>query len=77
MAFSRRRLCVKKRRARLAHNQSRTPILVANARRSFDFVYDQLASGRRFRIACELSAVIARRCTKPWLIVCCTQLARR
>ncbi len=46
-------LTVRKRRARRRAVGSRTPILVearANARWSLDFVHDQLALGRRFRI---------------------------
>jgi putative transposase len=46
-------LTVRKRRARWRAVGSRTPILVearANARWSLDFVHDQLALGRRFRI---------------------------
>jgi putative transposase len=46
-------LTVRKRRARRRAVGTRTPILVearVNARWSLDFVHDQLASGRRFRI---------------------------
>lgn len=46
-------LTVRKRRARRRAVGTRAPILVeavANARWSLDFVHDQLASGRRFRI---------------------------
>jgi putative transposase len=46
-------LTVRKRRARRRAVGTRTPILVearANARWSLDFVYDQLAPGRRFRV---------------------------
>jgi putative transposase len=46
-------LTVRKRRARSRAVGTRTPILVearVNARWSLDFVHDQLASGRRFRI---------------------------
>ena len=46
-------LTVRKRRARRRAAGTRAPILVeaaANARWSLDFVYDQFASGRRFRI---------------------------
>jgi transposase InsO family protein len=46
-------LTVRKRRARRRAAGTRTPILVAarvNARWSLDFVHDQLAPGRRFRI---------------------------
>jgi putative transposase len=46
-------LAVKKRRARRRATGTRAPILVearANARWSLDFVHDQLACGRRFRI---------------------------
>jgi putative transposase len=46
-------LTVRKRRARRRAIGTRTPILVeakANARWSLDFVHDQLAHGRRFRI---------------------------
>jgi transposase InsO family protein len=46
-------LTVRKRRARRRAVGTRTPILVAakaNARWSIDFVHDQLACGRRFRI---------------------------
>jgi putative transposase len=46
-------LCVRKRRARRKANGTRAPILVeakANARWSLDFVHDQFANGRRFRI---------------------------
>jgi putative transposase len=46
-------LAVKKRRARRRATGTRVPILVearANARWSLDFVHDQLACGRRFRI---------------------------
>lgn len=46
-------LAVRKRRARRKAVGTRTPILVeatANARWSLDFVHDQMASGRRFRI---------------------------
>ena len=46
-------LAVRKRRARRKAVGSRTPILVEaqpNARWSLDFVHDQLACGRRFRI---------------------------
>jgi putative transposase len=46
-------LTVRKRRARRRAVGSRAPILVetaANARWSLDFVHDQFASGRRFRI---------------------------
>ena len=46
-------LTVRKRRARRRAVGARTPILVearANARWSLDFVYDQLAPGRRFRV---------------------------
>jgi putative transposase len=44
---------VRKRRARRRAVGTRAPILVeaeANARWSLDFVHDQFASGRRFRI---------------------------
>ena len=46
-------LTVRKRRARRRAVGTRTPILVeakANARWSLDFVHDQFARGRRFRI---------------------------
>ena len=46
-------LTVRKRKARRRAIGTRTPILVeakVNARWSFDFVHDQLAQGRRFRI---------------------------
>src|SRR4249920_3521357 len=46
-------LAVRKRRARRKAIGTRTPILVeakANARWSLDFIHDQLACGRRFRI---------------------------
>ena len=46
-------LTVRKRRSRRRALGTRAPILVeavANARRSLDFVHDQLACGRRFRI---------------------------
>jgi len=46
-------LAVRKRRARRKAVGTRTPILIeakANARWSLDFVHDQLACGRRFRI---------------------------
>ena len=46
-------LTVRKRRARRRAVGTRTPILIearANARWSLDFVHDQLACGRRFRI---------------------------
>jgi putative transposase len=46
-------LTVRKRRARRRADQTRTPILVEakpNARWSLDFVHDQFACGRRFRI---------------------------
>lgn len=46
-------LSVKKRKGRRRATGTRAPILVqarANARWSLDFVHDQLASGRRFRI---------------------------
>lgn len=90
-------LAVKKRRARRRATGTRAPILVEarpDARWSLDFVHDQLACGRRFRIlnvmddvtreclasvadtsisgtrvARELSAAIARRGTKPQMIV--------
>jgi putative transposase len=47
-------LTVRKRRARRRAVGTRAPILVeaaANARWSLDFVHDQLACGRRFRIS--------------------------
>lgn len=46
-------LCVRKRRARRRAVGTRAPILVeakANARWSLDFVHDQFACGRRFRV---------------------------
>jgi hypothetical protein len=46
-------LAVRKRRARRKAIGTRTPILVeakVNARWSLDFIHDQLACGRRFRI---------------------------
>ena len=46
-------LTVRKRKARRRAIGTRTPILVeakVNARRSLDFVHDQFAQGRRFRI---------------------------
>ncbi len=46
-------LTVRKRKARRRAIGTRTPILVeakVNARRSLDFIHDQLAQGRRFRI---------------------------
>ena len=46
-------LAVRKRRARRKAVGTRTPILVeakVNARWSLDFIHDQLACGRRFRI---------------------------
>jgi putative transposase len=52
-AVSRRGLAVRRRRARRRAVVTRVPILVrakANARWSVDFVHDQLACGRRFRI---------------------------
>jgi len=53
LANQRRRLTVRKRKARRRAVGTRTPILVeakVNARWSLDFVHDQLAQGRRFRI---------------------------
>ena len=52
-ALSRKGLTVRKRRGRRRAAGTRAPILVeaaANARWSLDFVHDQLACGRRFRI---------------------------
>ena len=46
-------LCVRKRRARRKAVSTRAPILVEarpNARWSIDFVHDQFANGRRFRV---------------------------
>lgn len=46
-------LCVRKRRARRKASGTRAPILVEakpNARWSIDFVHDQFANGRRFRV---------------------------
>ncbi len=56
-------LTVRKRRARRRAVGTRTPILVEakmNARWSLDFVYDQMACGRRFRILNVVDDVIAR-----------------
>ena len=71
-------LTVRKRRARRRAVGTRAPIVVEakpNARWSLDFVHDQFACGRRFRIlnvvddvTRELTALIARR-GKPGMIV--------
>ena len=53
-------LTVRKRRARRRAVGTRAPILleaVANARWSLDFVHDQFACGRRFRILTHISQV--------------------
>jgi len=51
--YSEEGLTVRKRKARRKAIWTRVPILVeasANARWSLDFVHDQFASGRRFRV---------------------------
>jgi putative transposase len=62
-------LTVRKRRARRRAVVARAPILVeakANARWSLDFVHDQFASGRRFRILNVVDDV-TRECLAAWL----------
>ena len=53
LRYLKERLCVRKRRARRKTVGTRAPILVEaepNARWSIDFVHDQFANGRRFRV---------------------------